>query len=167
MKSFIKINLGVLLFLSSLSVFAQQTTTVYLIRHAEKVKSDPSDRNPHLNTKGVHRSHTWANFFKDIPLDAIYSTSYHRTEETVKEIALKKNLKVKNYAPSNEEVASIVNNNLGKNLLFVGHSNTVPGHTNHLLGHPQFVDMSEGDNHSLFIVQLENGSANVVRIFVD
>ena len=31
----------------------------------------------------------------------------------------------------------------------------------------QFEDMSEGDNHSLFIVQLENGSANVVRIFVD
>lgn len=167
MKSFIKISLGVLLFLSSHSVFAQQTTTIYLIRHSEKVKIDPSDRNPHLNTNGVHRSHTWANFFKDIPLDDIYSTSYHRTEETVKEIALEKNLKVKSYTPSNEAVASIVNNNLGKNLLLVGHSNTVPGHTNHLLGHPQFEDMSEGDHHSLFIVQLENGSANVVRIFVD
>ncbi len=167
MKSFIKISLGVLLFLSSHNLFAQQTTTVYLIRHAEKVKTDPSNRNPHLNTEGIHRSHTWAKLFKDIQLDAIYATPYHRTEETVKEIAQQKNLKVWSYAPTNEAVDSIVKNNLGKNLLFVGHSNTVPGHTNHLLGHPQFQDMSEGDNHSLFIVQLENGSANVVRIFVD
>lgn len=167
MKSLRILSLGIFILLSSHGLLAQETTTVYLFRHAEKVKTDPNDRNPHLTTKGVQRSNTWASFFEKIAIDQIYSTPYHRTQETVAQIAKLQNLPVHTYAPSNEVVDSIVKSNLGKQLIFVGHSNTVPGHTNKLLGKKKFKDMSEGDNHSLFIVQLQGEDATVVRIFVD
>lgn len=160
--------MGLVLLLSSFTVLAQEeNTTVYLIRHAEKVKTDPTNRNPHLNNDGKMRSVVWAEFFKDIPLDAIFSTEYHRTQETVTPLAKSKQLTIQTYAPNNKTVDSIVSANIGKQLLFVGHSNTIPNHCNQLISEKRFSDMSEHDNHSLFIVQRSSTNTEVVRIFVD
>ena len=61
---------------------SEQAINVYFIRHAEKDRSNPDERNPHLTEQGMQRAEKWARFFKDVPIDAIYSTNYHRTQET-------------------------------------------------------------------------------------
>ena len=61
---------------------AQELTTYYLIRHAEKERIDPSNRDPHLTAVGQERSENWQKIFKEVSFDMIYSTPYHRTRET-------------------------------------------------------------------------------------
>jgi len=54
-------------------------TTFYLIRHAEKDRSDSKNSDPVLTEKGLKRAENWAKALKDIDFDAIYSTNYKRT----------------------------------------------------------------------------------------
>ena len=65
-----------------LSCTSEKTTTYYLIRHAEKDRTDIANSNPNLNFEGEKRAQNWANYFKEINLDAIYSTKYNRTIQT-------------------------------------------------------------------------------------
>ena len=62
-------------------------TSIYLIRHAEKDRTDSNNSNPHLNSLGKERSLRWKTFFKNIEFDEFYSTNYHRTIETIKPIS--------------------------------------------------------------------------------
>lgn len=54
-------------------VVAQSETTLYLIRHAEKADATPDTE---LSPEGKSRADSWALYFKDIPIDLIYSTPY-------------------------------------------------------------------------------------------
>ena len=80
----------------SQSIEDSNCTSIYLIRHAEKVRENKNDKNTHLNNKGLIRAEKWNNFFKNIKLDAIYSTNYFRTLETVNPIS-KDNLEIQIY----------------------------------------------------------------------
>ena len=42
---------------------AQEITTYYFIRHAEKVRSDSSNKNPSLNEVGFKRANKWQEVF--------------------------------------------------------------------------------------------------------
>ena len=81
--------LFILLILSSKST-GQDCTEIYLIRHAEKDRTDLKNKNPHLNELGKSRALKWVEVFKNIELNKIYSTDYYRTIETV--TPLSKNL---------------------------------------------------------------------------
>ena len=72
----------VLLFFFSLNSFAQETTTYYFIRHAEKDRTDPNNANPKLTPKGHQRAVKWSEVFQEVSFDAVYSTDYSRTIET-------------------------------------------------------------------------------------
>ena len=65
----------------------QHVTSIYLIRHAEKDRTESNNSNPHLNSLGQERSLRWKTFFKNIEFDEFYSTNYHRTIETIKPIS--------------------------------------------------------------------------------
>ena len=78
----------------SLISFAQEVTTYYFIRHAEKLRIDKTDKNPNLNFNGYKRAEAWRNVFSNIPFDAIYSTDYNRTKLTAKPTATSKNLPI-------------------------------------------------------------------------
>ena len=56
----------------------------YLIRHAEKVRTNKSDRDPALNENGIVRALKWKDYFIDKGISKIYSTNYKRTLQTVK-----------------------------------------------------------------------------------
>lgn len=60
----------------------ENTTTYYLIRHAEKDQSDKSNRNPHLTDEGLKRAENWSKILANVKFDKIYSTNYYRTLET-------------------------------------------------------------------------------------
>ena len=55
----------VLFFLTLLPLYtnAQEVTTYYLIRHAEKQRLDPNDRDPSLTSKGFERANRWSVFY--------------------------------------------------------------------------------------------------------
>ena len=112
-------------FVFSTVVYSQNNNeifTIYLVRHSEKEIS--SNNNPELTKCGDLRSENLSIFFKDVPLDAVYSTDYQRTKNTAFPTAKSKELKIEYYNPNNLEKLSMLLKNLKKDVLVVGHSNT-------------------------------------------
>lgn len=132
-------------------------STFYLIRHAEKVRSNPDDSDPELNQKGLGRAMHWAEILADVDLDAIYSTDYNRTSMTAAPTSVKKNIDVQYYDPSSLDITQFKTNNLNKNVLIVGHSNTTPEFVNKLIDEERYSDIDDSENGILFIVQIVNG----------
>ena len=92
--------LFILLIVFSVDLTGQDCTEIYLIRHAEKDRSDLKNKNPHLNKLGKDRALKWVEVFKNIQFDKIFSTNYNRTLETVKPISLDKKIEISMYSPS-------------------------------------------------------------------
>jgi broad specificity phosphatase PhoE len=147
--------------------FAQDTTTTstfFLIRHAEKDRTNPQDPDPELNQRGLGRAMHWAEIFNDIRLDAIYSTDYNRTSMTAAPAAVKQDLTTQYYDPGTLDIESFKMDNAGNNVLVVGHSNTIPQLVNQLIGEARFSDLEDDDNGSLFIVTLTGSQSSVHRL---
>ena len=148
-------------FLISLSIEAQtenksDCTKVYLIRHAEKDRTDKTNSNPHLNSLGTKRSLKWKDFFKNINFDIIYSTNYHRTLETIKPFS-ENGTELIIYNPSKIDYNEFVSNNKGKTILVVGHSNTIPTFTNRISNKNLYNDIEDNNNSNLYVVNICNG----------
>ena len=148
-------------FLFSLSIEAQtenksDCTKVYLIRHAEKDRTDKTNSNPHLNSLGTKRSLKWKDFFKNINFDIIYSTNYHRTLETIKPFS-ENGTKLIIYNPSKIDYNEFVSNNKGKTILVVGHSNTIPTFTNRISNKNLYNDIEDNNNYNLYVVNICDG----------
>lgn len=139
-------------------------TTFYLIRHAEKDRSDPEDVDPELNQDGLGRAMHWAEILDEVPLDAIYSTDFERTSMTAAPAAVKKDITVRFYDPDTLDAERFIAENSGKNILVVGHSNTTPALVNSLVGEEKFASMDDGDNGSLFIVQVGDDRRTAIRL---
>ncbi|MCG1036897.1 SixA phosphatase family protein [Polaribacter sargassicola] len=133
---------------------SDETTTYYLIRHAEKERTNNTNRNPNLTEKGLKRADNWAKYFKEIHLDAVYSTDYNRTQQTAKPTAASKNLEIISYNPRNMYDSIFKAETKGKTVLIVGHSNTTPAFANKILDEKKYKDMDDSDNASLFIVTI-------------
>ena len=83
MKRAIRIAVSAMVLAGAVSS-AQAETVLILIRHGEKVdESQDAD----LNDAGQARAHALAAMLKDAGIQAIYSTDYRRTLETVKPTA--------------------------------------------------------------------------------
>jgi len=141
-------------------------TGYYFIRHAEKNRSNPKDSNPELNKEGKLRALNWAYFFREIPLEAIYSTDYIRTISTAQPVADDKNLPIIIYNPNDLNINMFMKENQGRLVLVVGHSNTTPELVNAMLGDQKFEQMKDNDNSSLFIIRETNGKMTAERISV-
>ncbi len=106
--------------------FAQspEVTTVFIVRHAEKASStgDPS-----LNPAGRARAEQLIHVLAEAEIEAIYSTEYHRTQETAEPLLsfLKHQmpqLNIKPYSSSSEVAQKVQREHTGERLLIVGHS---------------------------------------------
>jgi len=139
-------------------------STYYLIRHAEKDRSNPDNPDPELNQKGLGRAMHWAEILDEVPLDAIYSTDYERTRMTAAPVSIKQDITVTYYDPSNLDINAFKAETLGKNVLVVGHSNTTPEMVNRLLGEDRFPQMDDTDNGGLFIVTVVGNNSSVSRL---
>lgn len=133
---------------------SDEITTYYLIRHAEKDRTDKTNRNPNLNEEGIKRAQNWAKYFENINLDAVYSTEYNRTQQTAKPTAELKNLEILSYNPRKMYDSIFQVNTKGKTVLVVGHSNTTPDFANAILGQKKYSWMKDNDNSSLYKVTL-------------
>ena len=97
------------------------TFTIYLVRHAEKENSFADSP---LTPCGEERAESLCGFFRDVPLEAVYSTNYQRTQNTASPTASSKGLTVQDYEAHalNELMEELLRNK--KDALVVGHSNT-------------------------------------------
>ena len=128
--------------------------TYYLIRHAEKDRSDNTNRNPNLTNEGLKRADNWAKHFKGIGFDAVYSTDYNRTKQTVMPTAESNNIELQIYDPSDLKIETFLEKTKGKTVLIVGHSNTTPKFVNELLGEEKYDDIADDNNANLYLVTL-------------
>ncbi len=164
-----KILLAFTLIFGSLISCTQEetTTTYYLIRHAEKIRTDKTNKDPNLNDKGLERSKKWANYFKDISLDAVYSTEYNRTMQTAKPTAESKNLKVLSYDPKKIYSEDFRKATKGKNVLIVGHSNTTPYFANKILREERYFQIDDDNNADLYVITVTKDSKTGDLLKVD
>jgi broad specificity phosphatase PhoE len=109
---------------ASASALGNDIYSVYFVRHAEKDRSNPEDKNPHLCPCGLERAQRLAEIFKGINLQALYSTAYVRTRDTALPIAMSKNLAVEIYNPANLTEVLERLRTAKQDALVIGHSNT-------------------------------------------
>lgn len=139
-------------------------STFYFVRHAEKDRTDPENVDPELTQAGLGRAMHWAEILNDVAIDAIYSTDYMRTSMTAAPTSVKKDLTVQYYDPQTLDIEQFKTDNLNKNVLVVGHSNTTPDLVNQVIGEDKYNAMDDTDNGSLFIVQLVGNQATATRL---
>ncbi|WP_282135723.1 SixA phosphatase family protein [Seonamhaeicola maritimus] len=132
-------------------------STYYFIRHAEKDRSNPDDKNPHLTDKGLQRAENWSKILDSIKFDLIYSTDYNRTKETAKPTALKNNIEITIYQPHPINAGAFLKNTNGKTVLIVGHSNTTPSFVNAILKKQKYNIIEDTNNGNLYIISIING----------
>ena len=132
-------------------------TSVYLIRHAEKVRTNINEEDPLLNKRGLLRAEKWSEIFRKIEIDKILSTDTKRTISTVIPTSDKKQLKVEIYRPEEISYESFLKENKGNKVLIVGHSNTIPETTNILIKNKIYNQIEDNNNSNLYYVNICNG----------
>jgi phosphohistidine phosphatase SixA len=129
-----------------------EITVYYLIRHAEKDTLDPNEENPQLTDKGRKRAEKWAEIFKNIKFDAVYSTDFTRTRLTATPSAKANNLDIILYKPNSINIDTFKSETKGKTILIVGHSNSTPKFVNDLLDEKIYEQLDESVYGNLYIV---------------
>tara|TARA_B100000214_G_scaffold37804_1_gene23737 strand:- start:21 stop:503 length:483 start_codon:yes stop_codon:yes gene_type:complete len=142
------------------SIPENDCSTFYLIRHAEKVRTNKSDRDPKLNEKGILRALNWKEYFLDKDITKIYSTNYKRTLETVKPFQEAIGLATILYSPSSIDYKDFISSNKGEIVLVVGHSNTIPNFVNELINDQVYAQIEDLNNSNLYIVNLCDSSVS-------
>jgi broad specificity phosphatase PhoE len=139
-------------------------TTLFLVRHAEKAGTVWED--PPLTPAGIARADELAYILKHVKLDAIFSTPFLRTKNTVLPVAKQKGLEVKLYKPNDKDfLKKVLQSFPGGNVLIVGHSNTIPRLANELADQPDFGDLDDATYDNLFIASVPaEGKAVVLRM---
>lgn len=145
----------------------QQKTTYYLIRHGEKMRTNPNDPDPSLDIDGMVRAKDWATYFEPMRIDEIYITKFKRTKQTASLIAQQKMITPKRYEPNALYSEDFLKKTNGKNVLIVGHSNTIPQLVNKLIGEKKYEDMYDTEYGTLFTVTLDGSEKKVTRITVE
>ena len=153
--------------LLSVGLFGQdiESCNIYLIRHAEKMKDAGND--PLLTKTGEERSIHWASVFKNIEFDAVYSTNTLRTVATALPTASQKNLQVHIYQTDTLDIVALAKLYLGKDILIVGHSNTIPNLVNELIKEEKYSDIESSNNSNLYIVDYRETKSEVRILYIE
>ena len=129
---------------------SSSTTTVVLVRHAEKMDAPADD--PPLSPAGQYRAKALAGWLADSDISTIYVSDRARTRETAEHVAERTGATI--IARDADDIGGLVDElrsrHRGKTVLVVGHSNTLSPLIEQLGGRP--VEVAENDYSSLFVV---------------
>lgn len=157
----------IVIFGSKLMAQENSVTTYFLIRHAEKDRTNIENKNPYLTQKGKDRAQYWSQVLQSIKFDAVYSTNYNRTIQTAMPIAEKNNLNIQFYNPKELYTAEFKENTKGKTVLIVGHSNTTPNFVNTIINADVYAEIDDNNNANLYIVNLINNVATHQLLIIE
>lgn len=147
-----------LFFLLVINFSVSAQTTFILVRHAEKEANGADPKDPNLTSEGEARAMALVKLLEMQDIDAIYSTNFNRTRNTVKPLAESKKLEVQTYdkQPDIEKLKS-----KGGTIVICGHSNTIPALANLLIGKDQFKAFDDNDFGNILIIK--DGSVTHLR----
>jgi broad specificity phosphatase PhoE len=137
---------------------SQATTTIIFVRHAEKAAEPAGD--PSLSPAGERRVAELTRQMVDADvvagIDAIYSTPYNRTQETVRPLADALDLPINTYDASDTEavLGTILREHKGKIILVAGHSNTVPVLIANLGASKKVPPIAEDEYDNIYIISI-------------
>lgn len=136
---------------SAIAGAAEPATTVVLVRHAEKA-AEPAD-DPPLTEDGRARARALAHAAGALGVDAVFTSRYARTRQTVQPLAEALGLTPVEYDAGDSEalVDLIRSEHRGQTVLIAGHSNTVPPLIG-LLGGPALPDLDGRAYDDLFVL---------------
>jgi len=146
------------------SLAAQQAvlppTTVYVVRHAEKVADGTAD--PHLAPAGEVRARALELALRDSSITTVVVTQWQRTRETAAPFLASHSVPVivvpvagNTVSAYADSVARIVASAAGR-VLVIGHSNTIPALIA-ALGGPQGIKVCDAQNADMFVVRRTRG----------
>jgi broad specificity phosphatase PhoE len=157
--------LSLLLVFLAVPAFAQQV--VFVVRHAERADtasggSPMMAADPDLSDAGRARAQTLAGMLKDAQIGAIFVTPYKRTQQTAAPLA--QALGVQAAAVDARDLAGLIDKvkAASRNVLVVGHSNTVPDVLARL-GIADAPKIADDEYDNLFIV-VRGEKPTVVRL---
>lgn len=145
------IFLFLLLIVFQFSISQSETTTIYLIRHAEKADST---KNPELSDEGLKRAVRWTKYFEKKNIDYFYTTLTRRTQMTCSTIATSKQKDMIFYDASKFSLKEIIEKHHGKTILIVGHSNTIPSQINTFLEKEIYPQIDENQFGNLYTISI-------------
>ncbi len=115
---------GITLLGSSVLNLHAAPSEIYLLRHAEKLKS--ADKDPMLSPCGLAQAKAMAQLIPSA-LQRIYHSGYKRTQLTAQQVALTQtNTKLKSYDANDLSALAAKILQQDDTVLVVGHSNTTP-----------------------------------------
>lgn len=131
------------------------TTTVYIVRHAEKVdETDSTDLSPAGRLRAVALADTLANR----GIDSIFTTPFRRTRQTAEPLARRINIRMVSYpAQSNSAIIGRISRIRNKAVLVVGHSNTILEIAKGFGVRPRLAKIEAGDFDNLLVVRIRRG----------
>lgn len=158
----------VVVFTTLFAMVKAQTTTIILLRHAEKDTSLPNatmmKADPPLTKAGEARAVLLLAVLNDFKPDIIYSTNYTRTKATVTPLAQKFAKDIVIYNPNDlVRFAEELRVQKGKTIVVAGHSNTTPALVNALLKLKKYESLPESVYNKLWVVTI-NGDIITDRI---
>ncbi len=139
------------MFLIAIST-ACSTTTVYIVRHAEKVnETDTTDLTP----AGYARATALADTLAEKGIDSIFTTPYERTRQTAQTLAERIGVPLTDYpGKPTEAITNRVSHMRNKTVLVVGHSNTILEIARGLGAKPTMPKIESGDFDNLFRLKI-------------
>jgi len=146
-------------------IFAQKTTTVFVVRHAEKDLSQPGNTNPPLSGEGLQRSYDLLEQLKKERISAVFSTNTQRTLLTGTPLANEIRKDIIPYDPSkNDELVTLIRKSYrGKKILIVGHSNTILTIVKAFGAQPSMTQIPDSQYNLLFEVRLTGDKASLTE----
>ncbi len=151
----------------------QATTTIIFVRHAEKeVPGDMTGADdPALSAAGRARAAELARQLVDADVvagvDAIYSTPYKRTQETVAPLADALQLPINIYDANDRQTVldDILKEHKGKIIVIVGHSNTLPELIANLGASKKVPEIDEDEYDNIYVVSIPwFGKTKTIRL---
>lgn len=138
------------------------TTRYYLVRHAEKLNSTSDSP---LSQIGHARAAILRDTLAAKNISQIFASTYSRTQQTAQPTATANNLELTIYRP--DTTAGLIQRlkSVGsRNVLVVGHSNTIPEIVYGLSG--ETVAIADDDYDNLFIVTIKRGWGQTTKTLV-
>ena len=162
MKTIVASSLYIMLCLFTFSCSSAQekngseTTTIILVRHAEKDTIGGS--NPPLSAAGTARAQRLAASLPKVVPHEFYATPFVRTISTLKPWAESLGKEVKTYAAADSvQFTETLLKQRGKTIVVAGHSNTVPSLVNRLIGIRKFSALPDSAYSNIYVISVGNG----------
>ncbi|MBC7794147.1 MAG: histidine phosphatase family protein [Clostridia bacterium] len=136
-------------------------TRFIVLRHCEKAAGE----DPNLTSRGKTRAAALAAVLASDQIDAVYSTPFKRTQETVQPLASARKLPVLVVEERDEKklVAKLIRDHKGKSVVLASHVNVIPDLMT-TMGVKEPLRMDENDYGDMFIVDIDTaGKATLTK----